>query len=120
MNLYKAATPLKTRKTKSEFAFKNYSDRYPVVIQKYYKDKNLPDINHIKFLVPDNLQYSSLLMVIRKRLVTKIPPEVALFLLTEEGALVTGSEKISETYNKYHDKEDGLLYLFYCSENTFG
>ena len=58
-------------------------------------------------------------MIIRKRLVRKLPPDIALFLLTEK-ALVTGTEKISQVYNDHRDEEDGLLYLFYCSENTFG
>lgn len=120
MNVYKSTTPLQTRITKSKYAFKNYNDRYPVVIQKHYKDKNLPDIDHIKFLVPENLDYNSLLMIIRKRLVRKLPPDIALFLLTEKGGLVTGTEKISQVYSDHYDKEDGLLYLFYCSENTFG
>ena len=59
-----------------------------------------------------------LMYIIRKRL--NIQNEsIAMYLFTEKGNLFATNSNISYVYDKFKD-EDGYLYLFYTSENTFG
>tara|TARA_B100001175_G_C19434172_1_gene602709 strand:+ start:459 stop:812 length:354 start_codon:yes stop_codon:yes gene_type:complete len=105
----------KRQKEADDICFK-YPNRIPVICEKN-DQSNVPLIDKKKFLVPNDLTTGQFLYVIRKRM--KIPPSVALFLMTEKGALPPTSSTLSEIYAK-NKSDDGFLYFKYTGENTFG
>ena len=108
------------RKIQSESVLdKFYPQKVPVIIQKHKKDKNLQSNDKRKYLIPHDMKYSSLMITLRHRVFENMPSSVALFLSTENGTMLCHTDNILNIYDKYVDK-DGFLYLYYCSENTFG
>ena len=99
---------------------KYYPNKVPVIIQKSERDKQLPNLEKIKYLIPCDMTYSSLMIYIRNILTRKLAPSTALFLSTESGHILCSSDPMSKIYRDHSDSDDNFLYLFYCSENTFG
>ena len=100
---------------KSDRVRSRYSDRIPVICEKEYRS-DIPQIDKIKYLVPNDLTVGQFNYVIRKRI--KLPPEKAMFLFVNNVLPPTGS-LISEVYDKHQDL-DGFLYFFYSGESVFG
>ncbi len=118
---FKNTTTLEERKKQSSVVLgKFYPYKLPVIIQKSKNDKNLPTIDKIKFLIPHDLQYASILTVLRNRMKPGLNDTTALFLMTESGVSISSYEKFNTIYNNHKNEEDDFLYLYYCSENTFG
>ena len=90
----------------------------PVVVQRSHKEVDIPKIDRNKFLVPNDMTMHGLLYIIRKRL-NIINESQALYLFTEKGVIFTTNINVSNVYDEQKD-DDGYLYLFYNSENTFG
>ena len=121
MNHYKTNVSLSERKRNSSVVLeKYYPNKVPVIIQKLERDKQLPNLEKIKYLIPSDMTYSSLMIYIRNILVKKLPSSTALFLTTESGHMLCSSEPLSKIYIEHSDNDDKFLYLFYCTENTFG
>ena len=55
-----------------------YPDRVPVIVEKDYRCKDIPDIDRKKYLVPDDLSIANFMYVIRKRI--KLNAEKSLYL----------------------------------------
>lgn len=94
----------------------NYPKRIPVIVEKSDNNDELPQIDKIKYLVPNDMTLSQFMAIVRKRLLIK--PEQALFMMTEN-KLLTGSQLMDNIYKDNVDA-DGFLYMKYFSENTFG
>lgn len=95
-----------------------YPDRIPVIVEKSEKcEKDIPEIDKSKYLVPNDLTIGQFLYVIRKRI--KLPPTKALFLFTDKGIIPPSSSTINNIYQSYKGP-DAFLMLEYCGENTFG
>lgn len=97
-----------------------YPNKVPVVLQPYKNEKSLASLKRRKYLIPYDMKISALMLIIRKRLVNDLNPSIAIFLSTANGFLLSNTEQVSNVYQEHVDKEDNFLYLFYCSENTFG
>ena len=108
------------KKNSSVVIEKYYPNKVPVIIQKSERDKQLPNLEKIKYLIPSEMTYSSLMIYIRNVLIKKLSPSIALFLSTESGHMLCSNEPISKIYIEHSDRDDKFLYLFYCTENTFG
>ena len=93
-----------------------YTDRIPIIVEKYYKNTTLPNIDKCKYLVPREMNLGQFIYIIRKRI--HLESDQALFV-TVNGVLGSSSTTISELYDNHKD-EDGFLYVVYTSENTFG
>jgi GABA(A) receptor-associated protein len=91
-----------------------YPDRIPVIIKK--GNKEAPDIDRHKYLVPKDITFSTFTCIIRKRL--KLRSDQAIFIMANN-TLINQSEIMSSIYNKYKCK-DGSLELTYSTESTFG
>lgn len=91
-----------------------YPDRIPVIIKK--GNKNAPDIDRNKYLVPKDILFGSFIGVIRQRL--KLKPDEALFVMCDN-TLMTPTLTMNQVYAKYKSKE-GFLILEYSLESTFG
>ena len=57
-------------------------------------------------------------MMIRKKI--ELSKEASLYLLINGKTAITGDCLISEIYEKNKDPEDGILYIVYASELTWG
>ena len=103
------------RISESDRILKKYPNRIPVIVEKDPRSK-LNDIDKNKFLVPNDMNFSQFIYVIRKRI--KLLPEEALFLFVN-GQIATNGSSMNEIYQTHKDK-DGFIYITYTSENTFG
>jgi len=123
MNKYKKREPLHVRLEKSSHVLNKYfPQKVPVIIQKLDKtsNDNIPDISINKFLVPHDMTYTRLLLTIKKYFLFNINPSVAIYLFTEKGNILCNTENMLSVYDKYKDKEDNFLYIYYTGEDTFG
>lgn len=121
-NEYKEHNSLQHRKTKANSIItKHYPDKIPVIIQKSVScTDDIPLLDKCQFLIPKDTTMNQILMMIRSRMITKINDSTALYLFIEPNIFVCGKQLVSELYETYKDAGDNMLYVFYCSENTFG
>lgn len=113
---YKKKISFENRKSESDRILQKYTDKIPVVVEKNYKLSCNPDIDKNKYLVPYDLSFGEFLHVIRKR--TKIDSNQALFAFINNKIPCTNDIMINIYKNNADD--DGLLYIIYSIENTFG
>ena len=116
MNRFKLENELEKRVNESGKIRKKYPERVAVIVQRSEGCKNVDEIDKKKYLVPGDLTVGQFVYVIRKRL--KITPEKAIFMFVGDRLPPTG-KYMSDLFADEKD-EDGFLYIFYASENTFG
>jgi GABA(A) receptor-associated protein len=92
-----------------------YPDRIPIIVEKLNNSK-APFIDKNKYLVPFDLTVGQFIYVIRKRM--SLPSEQALYIFIKD-SIPSSSSLMLNLYEWYKDN-DGYLYVFYSSENTFG
>ena len=115
---FKKRFSLEERLAECNRILEKYPDRIPVIVERSERsEKDIPDIDKSKYLVPTDLTIGQFLYVIRKRI--KLDSTKALFLFTEKGTIPPASSTITTVYNSYKGK-DKFLTLYYCGESTFG
>jgi GABA(A) receptor-associated protein len=100
-----------------ETVMKKHPGRIPVYVKRADNgNKTLPEIHRHKFLIPEDFTLHALQHTIRIYL--KLRPEQSIFLFINN-KLPIYSETLLQLYEKYRS-DDGLLYVTYSTENTFG
>ncbi|XP_032998409.1 microtubule-associated proteins 1A/1B light chain 3C-like [Lacerta agilis] len=94
-----------------------YPSKIPVVLERYRKEKTLPQLSRVKFLVSGDLSMSQFVYSLRARL--SLTATQAFYLLVDNKTLPTLSLTVSEIYEANKD-DDGFLYITYASQDTFG
>ncbi|XP_022908042.1 microtubule-associated proteins 1A/1B light chain 3C-like [Onthophagus taurus] len=94
-----------------------FPTKIPIIVQRFAKESNLPQLEKTKFLVPQELTMSQFLMIIKNRI--KMKPTQSLYLLVNDRSLVSLSITFAEVYAE-HAGPDGFLYITYASQETFG
>lgn len=115
---FKSEMSFEKRLEESTRVITKYPDRIPVICEKIdsKKNKDIPEIDKKKYLVPNDLTIGQFLYVVRSRI--KLPSEKAIFLFID-GSIPSTSLMLSQLYQSKKDK-DGFLYIEYSGENTFG
>jgi GABA(A) receptor-associated protein len=93
-----------------------YPDRICIYLSKLESCKTVKELDKHKYLIHNTMIASEFIFMIRQKLV--LDSSQALFFYTNN-MIVNGNILLSNIYNKYKH-EDGFLYMYYCSENTFG
>lgn len=88
-----------------------------VIVERYYKETDLPILDKKKFLVPQEVTLSQFLQIIRNRM--KLTPSKALFLLINNRTMISISRTVGEIYEEYKN-QDSFLYgkFFFKSLNN--
>lgn len=92
-------------------------DKVPIIIERYESERNLPILDHCKYLVPDHITIADVMQIIRRRL--HLHPDQAFYLLINEKSMVSISMTVGELYDMERE-QDGFLYIVYASQPAFG
>jgi GABA(A) receptor-associated protein len=118
MSSFKKNNAFEKRIVESKRIKIKYPDKIPVIIEKNKTEKDIPDIDKNKYLVPLDLTLGQFIFIIRKRI--KLNSSKGLFLfISDKKILAPTTKSFNDLYTNHQDK-DGYLYLTYSSENTFG
>jgi GABA(A) receptor-associated protein len=90
-----------------------YPNKVPVILT---TDQNSDLEGPFKYLITDNLTVSNVQFILRSRL--NINQYQSIYLHVDN-TMLCGSHTILSVYNK-HKSSDGMLYIKYSTENTFG
>lgn len=119
-NVYAKHTPLAARQDCALRIAAAFPDRVPVILQ------TLGDgvaLSQTKFLVPKSTRLGAFLLQARRFTQydgAALPPSKALFLLVgEERHLGSLSASLADVKERY-TSDDGLVYMWLVTENTFG
>lgn len=114
---FKKKFSLEERKEECKKMLEKFPDRIPVIVERL-SNSVLPQMDRKKFLVPNDIVLGQFNQVIRKRI--SLSPSTALFTFIGENHKLAGITAPMTTIYEENKDEDGFLYVFYTSENTFG
>lgn len=112
---FKSQHSFEKRKAEADRIRLKYPDRVPIICERA-ENSDVPLIDKVKYLVPQDLSVSQFIYVIRKRI--KLPADQALFLFINN-TMPAAATPMSQVY-KEHADSDGFLFCKYASESTFG
>ncbi|KAI1725047.1 autophagy protein atg8 ubiquitin like domain-containing protein [Ditylenchus destructor] len=92
-------------------------DKIPIIIERFDSERNLPILDHCKYLVPAHITVADVMQIIRRRLA--LHPDQAFYLLINEKSMASITMTVGQVYEMEKDK-DGFLYIVYASQPAFG
>lgn len=117
MATFKHSRTAQSRADMCEKLRNRYPTRVPIICEPGSNAETMA-LDKYKFLVPEALTMGQFVYIIRKRL-KGLKAHQALFLSCN-GSLPRIGETTGEAYERAADAEDGLLYVKYSLESTFG
>ncbi len=90
-----------------------FPNKVPVIVERFHKERNLPQLDKTKFLVPQELTMSQFVTIIRNRM--SLNATQAFYLLIEDKGIASMSMTLAELYDKKKNT-DGFLYMSYASQ----
>ncbi|XP_066999785.1 microtubule-associated proteins 1A/1B light chain 3C [Anabrus simplex] len=106
-----------TRKEEVLAIRSKFPNKVPVIVERFYKEQYLPQLDKTKFLVPQEITMSQFVTIIRKRM--QLGSTQAFYLLVKNRSMLSLSKTLAEVYNEFKD-DDGFLYVTYASQEVFG
>jgi len=94
-----------------------YPGKVPVIVRLCETEKQLKPLKKNKFLINESSTLLKLIHILRKRM--QLPQHHSIYLFTEDGSILSVSSYMNLVYDMY-SSDDGFLYLFIRSEETFG
>jgi len=113
----------KMREGELEQIRKKYPERIPIVVTRSAQsDKSTPELKRHKFLVPNHFTFGELIHTVRKWL--SVTPEKSIFLFVtppekKNEFMPSPSSLLAELHETYKHR-NGVMYVVYAAENTFG
>lgn len=95
---------------------RSHPDRVPVYVTKKPGD-DIPDVDNNKYLVPKDMSVAQFMVLVRKKL--KLDSKKAIFIFTDNNTLPPSSRTFGNLYCE-SARPDGILYITFAVENTFG
>ncbi|OCT81733.1 microtubule-associated proteins 1A/1B light chain 3B [Xenopus laevis] len=99
-------------RVKNRFPYK-----IPVIVERSPREKRLPRLEKIKFLVPPEITMGQFVNTIRCKL--PLPPSHSLCVVVGGRELASLAMTMCQVYSENRD-QDGFLYLSYMSQDVFG
>ena len=96
---------------------KRFPSRAPIVLQRHDSCRPEIQLDKNRFVVPKDIQFMQFVAILRKRM--QLTSAESLFFYTSTQRLVPQSQHIGELYENAKSS-DGILYITYTTENTFG
>jgi GABA(A) receptor-associated protein len=119
-----SGTPLpKLKEGELEQLRKKYPDRIPILVTRSAQsDKSTPDLKKHKFLVPNSFVFSDLIYTIRKWLTLSPEKGLYLFIMPPEkkNEFIPSPSSLLAELHESNKHRNGVLYVVYALENTFG
>lgn len=109
--------PVEKRLQQSTLIREQFPDRCPMYITRFEKERELPDLDKTKFLVPDYVTVRELVNIIRRRL--QVRKEQCVLIIVNQSRMPAMSMTVGELYTQER-AADGFLYIEYTSQVTFG
>jgi GABA(A) receptor-associated protein len=117
MGSYKRDKSFESRNAEATRVREKYPDRVCVICERAPRAGAVGKLDKCKYLVPHSLTVGQFMFIIRKKL--NIESSQAIFIFVNDNILPPTSREMGHLYEEYKD-EDGLLYMLYATENTFG
>ena len=95
----------------------NNPGKVPIICEKAPNSK-LNQMEKTKFVVDSNITLSQFNLMIKKK--CEMDYNSSLYLLVNGKIALQSNLSLLEVYEKYKDPEDGILYIIYASELTWG
>ncbi|XP_070807002.1 microtubule-associated proteins 1A/1B light chain 3C-like [Pituophis catenifer annectens] len=115
---FKHRKPFASRRNEVAAIRIRFPYKLPVILERYSKEKILPALNKVKFLVPGDFTMGQFVAIIRNRMGLR-STQAFYFLVDGNHSLVNMSATMADVYTTYKD-EDGFLYMTYASQEMFG
>lgn len=110
------STPIESRIENYRKIKAKYSDKIPIIIDRYSTRE--PTIDKNKYLVDTNVTGAEIIQIIRKR--TKLQSHQAIFL-SSNNTIITGNQNVNQLQQLIpYTEKDPFIYITYSIENTFG
>lgn len=117
MGSYKEDKSFESRQAESTKVREKYPDRVCVICERAERAGHIGRLEKCKYLVPTTLTVGQFMFIIRKKL--SLESSQSIFVFVNKNVLPPTSKEMGHLYEEYKD-DDGLLYMLYATENTFG